>query len=149
MFTTRKRLFFRSFFSFAKRPIVRKFPATIRTASNKKTTDSVIPSTCEGTDCKDEDDVLFGLEPVDMFLIFLWNNKICRPEQRVICDQHWKYLDLGKTETIYLVALNTLNASLDHDAGLEVSRYRNLKKISTCRLRYIVCVLWVMMQVFN
>ena len=80
---------------------------------------------------------------------FLWNNKICRPEQRVICDQQWKYLDVAKTETIYLVALNTLNASLDHDAGLEVSRYRNLKKISTSRLRYIVCVLWVMMQVFN
>jgi len=72
-----------------------------------------------------------------------------RPEQRVICNQHWKYLDGGKTETIYLVALNTLNASLDHDAGLEVSRYRNLKKILTCRLRYILCVLWVMMQVFN
>ena len=150
MFTTRKTLFFRSFFSFAKRPSVRKFPATIRTASSKKTTDSVIPSTCEGTEySKDEDDVLFALEPGDTFLIFLWNNKICRPEQRVICDQHWKYLDVGKTETIYLVALNTLNASLDHDAGLEVSRYRNLKKISTCRLRYIVCVLWVMMQVFN
>ena len=40
---------------------MRKFPATIRTASNKKTTDSVIPSTCEGTEyCKDEDDVLFA-----------------------------------------------------------------------------------------
>ena len=61
----------------------------------------------------------------------------------------WKYLNGGKTETIYLVALSTLNASLDHDAGLEVSRYRNLRKISTCRLRYILCVVWVMMQVFN
>ena len=40
---------------------MRKFPATVRTASNKKTTDSVIPSTCEGNEyCKDEDDVLFA-----------------------------------------------------------------------------------------
>ena len=50
---------------------MRKFPATIRTASNKKTTDSVIPSTCEGTEyCKDEDDVLFALGPGDTFLTF-------------------------------------------------------------------------------
>ena len=50
---------------------MRKFPATIRTASKKKTTDSVIPPTCEGTEyCKDEDDVLFELEPGDTFLIF-------------------------------------------------------------------------------
>ena len=62
---------FEVFFSFAKRPSVRKFPATIRTASKKKTTDSVIPPTCEGTEyCKDEDDVLFELEPGDTFLIF-------------------------------------------------------------------------------
>ena len=50
---------------------MRKFPETIRMASDKKTTDSVIPSTCEETEyCKDEDDVLFAFEPGDTFLIF-------------------------------------------------------------------------------
>ena len=41
---------FEVFFSFAKRPIVRKFLAIIRTASNKKTTEIIIPSTREGTE---------------------------------------------------------------------------------------------------
>ena len=74
MFTTRKRLFFRSFFSFAKRQIVRKFPATVTTASNKKTTDSVIPSTRrEGTEYGVyEEDLLFALVPADTFIIFLY-----------------------------------------------------------------------------
>ena len=40
----------------------------------------------------------------------------------------WKYLDVGKTEPIYLVASNTLYGSVDHDAGFEVSRFRNLKR---------------------
>ena len=45
---------------------------TIRTASNKKTTDSFISSTREGTEyCEDEDDALFALEPGDTSLIFL------------------------------------------------------------------------------
>ena len=51
---------------------MRKFPATIRTASNKKTTDRVLPSTRrEGTEYfKDEDDVLFARETGDTLLIF-------------------------------------------------------------------------------
>ena len=73
MFTTRKRLFFRSFRSVAKRPIVRKFPVTIRTASNKKKKDTVIPSTRERTEVGVyEEDVLFALVPVDTFIIFLY-----------------------------------------------------------------------------
>ena len=67
MFTTSKRLLFRRFFSFAKRPIVRKFPAIIRTAYNKKKTDTVIPSTREGTE-----DVKFAHVPVDTFIILLY-----------------------------------------------------------------------------
>ena len=53
---------------------MRKFPATIRTASNKKTTDSVIPSTWrEGTEYGVyEEDLLFALVPVDSFIIFLY-----------------------------------------------------------------------------
>ena len=50
---------------------MRKFPATIRTASNKKTTDSVIPSTCEGTEYGVyEGDILFAFVHGDKFLIF-------------------------------------------------------------------------------
>ena len=51
---------------------MRKFPATIRTASNKKTTDSVIPSTWpEGTEYGVyEEDLLFALLPVDSFIFF-------------------------------------------------------------------------------
>ena len=53
---------------------MRKFPATIRTASNKKTTDSVIPSTWrEGTEYGVyEEDLLFALVPADTFIIFLY-----------------------------------------------------------------------------
>ena len=52
---------------------MRKFPVTIRTASNKKTTDSVIPSTREGTEYGVyEEDLLFALVPVDSFIIFLY-----------------------------------------------------------------------------
>ena len=76
MFTTRKRLFFRSFRSVAKRPIVRKFPVTIRTASNKKKKDTVIPSTRERTEFgvyeERTTNVLFALVPVDTFIIFLY-----------------------------------------------------------------------------
>ena len=50
---------------------MRKFPATIRTASNKKTTDRVIPSTCEGTEYGVyEGDALFAFVHGDKFLIF-------------------------------------------------------------------------------
>ena len=50
---------------------MRKFPATIRTASNKKKRDSVIPSTCEGTEYGVyEGDVLFAFVHGDKFLIF-------------------------------------------------------------------------------
>ena len=52
---------------------MRRFPVTIRTASNKKTTDSVIPSTREGTEYGVyEEDLLFALVPVDSFIIFLY-----------------------------------------------------------------------------
>ena len=52
---------------------MRKFPATIRTASNKKTTDSVIPSTREGTEYGVYvEDLLFALVPADSFIIFLY-----------------------------------------------------------------------------
>ena len=52
---------------------MRKFPATIRTVSNKKTTDSVIPSTCEGTEYGVyAEDLLIALVPDDTFFIFLY-----------------------------------------------------------------------------
>ena len=52
---------------------MRKFPAIIRTASNKKKTDTVIPSTREGTEYGVyEEDGLFALMPVDTFIIFLY-----------------------------------------------------------------------------
>ena len=50
---------------------MRKFPAIIRTASNKKKTDTVIPSTREGTEYGVyEEDVLFTLVRADTFIIF-------------------------------------------------------------------------------
>ena len=53
---------------------MRKFPATIRTASNKKKRDSVIPSTCEGTEYGVyEGDVLFAFVHGDKFLILLYD----------------------------------------------------------------------------
>ena len=49
---------------------MRKFPAIIRTASNKQKTDTVIPSTREGTEYGVyEADGLFALMPVDTFII--------------------------------------------------------------------------------
>ena len=52
---------------------MRKFPVTIRTASNKKKKDTVIPSTRERTEVGVyEEDVLFALVPVDTFIIFLY-----------------------------------------------------------------------------
>ena len=47
--------------------------------------------------------------PGDTFLIFLYETIIfLLLEQEVICGQDLKYLDVGKTEDIYVVALNTL-----------------------------------------
>ena len=52
---------------------MRKFPVTIRTASNKKKKDTVIPSTRERTeDGVYEEDGLFALVPVDTFITFLY-----------------------------------------------------------------------------
>ena len=52
---------------------MRTFPATIRQASNKKKTDTVIPSAREGTEYGVyEEDLLFALVPVDTFIIFLY-----------------------------------------------------------------------------
>ena len=49
---------------------MRKFPAMIRTASNKQKTDTVIPSTREGAEYGVyEADGLFALMPVDTFII--------------------------------------------------------------------------------
>ena len=46
---------------------MRKFPAIIRTASNKKKTDTVIPSTREGTEYGVyKEDVLFTLVRADI-----------------------------------------------------------------------------------
>ena len=52
---------------------MRKFPVTIRTASNKKKADTVIPSTRERTeDGVYEEDGLFALVSVDTFITFLY-----------------------------------------------------------------------------
>ena len=52
---------------------MRKFPAIIRTASNKKTTDSVMPSTRAGTEYGVYvEDLLFALVPAYSFIIFLY-----------------------------------------------------------------------------
>ena len=52
---------------------MRKFPATIRQASNKKKADTVIPSAREGTEYGlYVEDLLFTLVPVDTFMLFFF-----------------------------------------------------------------------------
>ena len=73
---------------------MRKFPATIRTASNKKTTDSVIPSTRrEGTEYGVyEEDLLFVLVPADTFMIFFVRSNCFFFSSR--CVQDLKHLSV-------------------------------------------------------
>ena len=86
---------------------MRKFPAIIRTASNKKKTDTVIPSTREGTKFGVyEEDVLFALMPVNTFIIFLY--EILVFFFFLMCPGLEVSLGVGKTEDIYLVVSNTL-----------------------------------------
>ena len=86
---------------------MRKFPAIIRTASNKKKTDTVIPSTRKETEYGVyEEDVLFALMPVDTFIIFLY--EILAFFSFLMCPGLEVSHGVGKAEDIYVVALNTL-----------------------------------------
>ena len=78
---------------------MRKFPATIRTASNAKTRDSVIPSTCEGTEYGVYGETHYLRSCMVISSSFFVSHKVFRLAQRVICGPDVNYLDLGKTET--------------------------------------------------
>ena len=78
---------------------MRRFPVTIRTASDKKTTDSVIPSTREGTEYGVYvEDLLFALVPANSFIIFLY--EVIAFFFFLMCSGLEVSLGVGKTEDI-------------------------------------------------
>ena len=78
---------------------MRRFPVTIRTASDKKTTDSVIPSTREGTEYGVYvEDLLFALVPANSFIIFLY--EVISFFFFLMCSGLEVSLGVGKTEDI-------------------------------------------------
>lgn len=67
--------FLRSFLFVAKRTIVSKFAATIKTASNTKALHHAIPAALEGSSSVDEKDLLLKPSATDMFSIFPFESK--------------------------------------------------------------------------
>ena len=106
MFTTRKRLFFRSFLSFAKTPIVRKFPATISAGRlpirKQRTVLFLLPVKELSMACMRKTYYLHSCQLLHSSFFFCMNFFF------LDVSRTWSTSRCGKTEDIYVVALKTL-----------------------------------------